>query len=122
MKNRPGPDFVGFHPSVDLDDIKLRVIQDEGLDAHEYDLWDDRANALANKPYINQQAIQPIVEPEKLTQAQMNDRIDTLLVQNNLKGDTFVRGNPGSNSQIDIEVNANDEEQNLAAIRKTLGQ
>lgn len=53
----PGPDWLGWHPSCDLDDIKLKYVQMEGLDSHDFDLWDSRARSLARKPYINEDLI-----------------------------------------------------------------
>lgn len=49
----PGADWLGWHPSVDLEDVKLQYVEQAGLDHHDFDLWGQRKRALARKPYIN---------------------------------------------------------------------
>lgn len=53
----PGADWLGWHPSVDMDDVKLKYVEMNGLDHHEFDLWGTRKGALARKPYINKDLI-----------------------------------------------------------------
>ena len=53
----PGADWLGWHPSVDLEDVKLKYVENAGLDFHDFDLWEKRKRSLANKPYINNQLI-----------------------------------------------------------------
>jgi hypothetical protein len=48
----PGPNWVGWHPHCDLEDIKLVVAQNTGIDIHDFNLWENRARALRRKPYI----------------------------------------------------------------------
>jgi len=48
----PGADWVGWHPHVDLDDIKLTVVNNVGLDMHDFNLWQGRERTLIRKPYI----------------------------------------------------------------------
>lgn len=57
----PGADWIGFHPSVDLEDVKMKAVQMEGLDYHDFDLWGDRERALAQKPYINEEVVQQMM-------------------------------------------------------------
>lgn len=97
--NLPSADWVGWHPSVDLEDIKLKVIQQQGEDMHDYDLWPSRAQALVNKPYIDQAAIAPIIEPEQLSESEMQGRIQQLLVPHGARAQVFARRS-GSNSTI----------------------
>lgn len=52
----PGADWVGWHPHVDLDDIKLTVINNVGLDMHDFNLWQSRERTLLRKPYIGSEA------------------------------------------------------------------
>jgi hypothetical protein len=39
--------------SIDYQDVKLKVIQWEGLDAHDFGIYDDRVAMLARKPYLD---------------------------------------------------------------------
>ena len=101
----PGPDWVGWHPSVDLEDIKLRVVQNLGEDMHDFNLWPSRLQALAYKPYINEAAIAPILQPEELTESQMRARIDELFVGNNMMPSVFTRSTFGNSASRGLEVN-----------------
>lgn len=53
----PGADWLGFSPSVDLQDVKMKYVEMAGLDHHNFDLWGARKKALARKPYINEELI-----------------------------------------------------------------
>jgi hypothetical protein len=49
----PDPDSAVMSENVDYQDVKLKIIQWEGLDAHDYGLYDDRIAMLARKPYLD---------------------------------------------------------------------
>jgi hypothetical protein len=53
----PRPDWIGFNPAVDLDDVKLKIVQQQGADIHDYGLWESRERMLARKPYINDEVV-----------------------------------------------------------------
>jgi len=38
---------------LDYQDVKLKIIQQEGYDAHDFNLFDDRASLLWRKPYVD---------------------------------------------------------------------
>lgn len=48
----PGGDWVGWHPNVDLSDVKAVHIQQEGLDHHNFNIWSDQLSSLHRKPFI----------------------------------------------------------------------
>jgi len=119
VESLPGPDWVGWHPSVDLDDIKLKVVQTIGEDMHSYDLWQAQAQQLEQKPYINEEAVAPILDPESLSRGEMHARINELLMVNKIKGSTFSRssfgGRPGTKVDVTIE-HQNDQDDLLKRI------
>ena len=41
-----------WHQGVDFEDVKAVMVQHEGLDRHEFNIWDDRINSLTRKPYL----------------------------------------------------------------------
>jgi len=100
----PGPDWVGWHPSVDLDDIKLKVVQELGEDMHEYDLWPQRAQRLMNKPYINDDAVAAILEPEELSREEMRDRIDQLLLADKMRGQVFTQATWEHETSVNVDL------------------
>lgn len=64
----PGADWIGFHPSVDLEDVQARYLQHEGLDHHDFDIWGDKVRSLARKPYIGPEAVQQLEPSERLSE------------------------------------------------------
>ena len=52
-KNKvPDANWVGFNPAVDIEDVKLKYIEEEGLDYHDFSIYPSRASYLHRKPYI----------------------------------------------------------------------
>lgn len=100
----PGADWVGWHPSVDLDDIKLKVVQNMGEDMHEYDLWPSRAQGLMNKPYINNEAVQAIMEPEELDSIEMQSRVEQLFNTPGVSASVFTRDTLSGDNDINMDI------------------
>ena len=42
-----------YDEALDYQDVKLKIIQQEGYDAHDFNLFDDRASLLWRKPYVD---------------------------------------------------------------------
>jgi hypothetical protein len=51
-RNAPPADWAGSNPAIDWEDIKTVMIQNEGMDTHDFNIWDDRTNSLLRKPYV----------------------------------------------------------------------
>lgn len=99
----PGADWVGWHPSVDLEDVKLQVVENLGEDMHDYDLWPSRQARMQNKAYINTQAADAILSPGDLSGIEMRSRIQDILFANHINdAQVFVRegASPTSNSSV----------------------
>lgn len=45
----PDDNWEGWQASVDLEDVKLKYLLNEGKDFHYYNLWDDRARRIRNR-------------------------------------------------------------------------
>jgi hypothetical protein len=80
----PGADWIGWNPSVDLEDVKLKTVLDLGEDMHDYNLWPAQLSRLASKPYINDEAVSPILNRQRLSQSQMISRLEDLFLGNQL--------------------------------------
>jgi hypothetical protein len=100
----PGPDWVGWHPSVDLDDIKLKVVQNLGEDMHEYDLWPSDARGLANRPYINDDAVREVMAPEDMSNVDQQARLRELFSVEGLQYSMFTRNTMSGDSKTEIEI------------------
>ena len=48
----PDESWIGWDAKVDLEDVKMNFVRQEGYDFHDYDLWEDRLYAMTRKPYL----------------------------------------------------------------------
>tara|TARA_R110002020_G_scaffold268819_4_gene484135 strand:- start:9710 stop:13723 length:4014 start_codon:yes stop_codon:yes gene_type:complete len=53
----PSPNWVGWRPDIDLEDIKLKQITAMGRDHHDFDIFSSRVRVMNRKPYIDNSAI-----------------------------------------------------------------
>jgi len=51
-KPMPGPDWVGWHKDVDVNDIKVKYVENLGADVHDYDMWDSQVRRNSRRPYL----------------------------------------------------------------------
>lgn len=51
-RQAPPAGWAGSDPAIDWDDIKAVLVQNEGTDTHDYNIWDDRTQSLLRKPYV----------------------------------------------------------------------
>jgi len=86
----PGADWLGWHPSVDMDDVKIKYVEMAGLDHHDFDLWGSRRKALARKPYIN---------TELINQMSAQADLDNIFIAK-ANAKAIARSQEGSNVQI----------------------
>jgi hypothetical protein len=49
----PGPGWVGWQQGADLTDVQAIQIRSEGMESHDFNIWDDRLASLSRKPYLN---------------------------------------------------------------------
>lgn len=52
----PDASFVGFDPRVDLEEVKYKVAQKEGIDVHDIGMWESVETGMSRKPYLDQAA------------------------------------------------------------------
>ena len=99
----PGPDWVGWSPQTDLEDIKLKIVQEEGRNQFEYDLWPDRARAVARRPIIGE-AVQELRSSDT-SPDELRSRIDNILLTNEIKRSQVhisPTGSPGARINMEF--------------------
>ncbi len=103
----PGPDWIGFHPQVDLEEIKLKVVKNEGLNIHDFNLWQSDELNAARKPALegaSEELVSSIIESESRSPIEIQKEVRKLLSELGI----------GSNAQIFIyEVSDNREEMKI---------
>lgn len=70
----PSPESIIWDPRVDLEDVKLKVVQSLGLDFHDFNLWDARARSLLRKPYLEnvEEELYEITDEEEIRRQLQN--------------------------------------------------
>jgi hypothetical protein len=91
----PGPNWVGWHPAVDLDDIKLKVVQNAGLDHHAFNLWESDVRAAAYKPYLDDAAEELLTleaPAEDKTPTEIQIEVENMLGELGIAGQVTIYG------------------------------
>jgi uncharacterized protein (UPF0335 family) len=50
----PGPDWAGWRPDFNLEDIKVKVVRNLGLDMNDFNFWDDDVEASKYAPDLSE--------------------------------------------------------------------
>jgi hypothetical protein len=103
MNPLPRPDWIGFNPAVDLDDVKLKIVQQRGADIHDYGLWESRERMLARKPYINDEVVDQMFNDDPTTARRKV--YNTLRAFGIPDADIRVSNHLGSASRNDVMLN-----------------
>jgi|GEM_PF-2332354 len=101
----PDPGWIGWNPNVDLDDMKVKAVQDSGLDMSDFNFWSDDVVSSSYLPDISpagndvflhgpqfsgyqqmQQNIQAVLEGQGLTDVEIR-------IMPNEQGNTNVKFN-----------------------------
>jgi hypothetical protein len=48
----PPVSWVGYHPGVEMDDIKVKYVDELGKDIHDFGLWESQLRRVARQPYL----------------------------------------------------------------------
>lgn len=51
-KPMPSVDWIGWHKDVDIEDIKVKYVDNMAADVHDYDMWDSQVRSVSRKPYL----------------------------------------------------------------------
>jgi hypothetical protein len=65
--NVPRRSWIGWNPDVDMQDVQAIHIQTQGLDNHDFNIWEDRINTLSRKPYLKGSHRELVSQPMDIT-------------------------------------------------------
>jgi hypothetical protein len=51
-KPLPGPDWIGWHKDVDIEDVKVKYIDNSSQETHDYDVWNSQVRRASRRPYL----------------------------------------------------------------------
>jgi len=119
----PGPDWVGWHPAVDLDDIKLKVVENAGLDMHDFDLWESDARAAVHREYL-EDAAKELVEVETpkdgRTEAETQQEIEKILADLGILGQVHVYALSSNEDENTYTIQLEISEDRRAEVKEVL--
>jgi hypothetical protein len=102
----PGEDSDALNENLDYQDVKLKIVQQEGYDAHDFNLFDDRSSVLWRKPYIDG-AVRELTSGDGRTQEQMRQAIESMMLAvGNKNPDVRVTSQAAPRSRANVRVDA----------------
>ena len=111
----PDEGWIGWDPRVDLEDVKMKFVRQEGYDFHDYDLWEDRLYAMTRKPYLNEATNQLSMESSESPE-NVQARLRQLLQSYDPDMVTVIPTLNGG--RVDLTINDNQKDRYHSAIRR----
>jgi hypothetical protein len=93
---------------LDYQDVKLKIVQQEGYDEHDFNLFDDRSSLLWRKPYI-EGAVQELTSGDGRSQDELRVAVETMMLaagKGNANADVRTTARPSQNEHASIRVDA----------------
>lgn len=121
------PDDVNsplYNPDIDYEDVKLKIIQQEGYDAHDFGLFDDRAALLWRKPYVDG-AIRELTGGDHKSVEQIRKSVEDVIVAANDKNPQVIITSSQakrSRGNVRVDVDIDQQKQLLQNIRRNPDQ
>lgn len=102
-----------YNPAIDYEDVKLKIIQQEGYDAHDFGLFDDRAAVLWRKPYIDG-AVRELTGADRKSVEDIRQSVEAMIVEAHDKNPkVMLTSNQANrdrgNVRVDVELEQNDQ-------------
>ncbi len=105
--------------NLDYQDVKLKIVQQEGYDAHDFNLFDDRASQLWRKPYV-EGAVQELTSNDNRSSEQLRVAVEQMmLAAGNQNPDVRMTGGsaPKSGATVKVDAQIDNEEDVLRDMR-----
>jgi hypothetical protein len=101
----PRADWVGWHPSVDLEDIKLKTVMELGEDMHDHGFYDAQLRALGGKPFLDD-AVDELLDAQRGNDYQSRRMINEIFSSRRIQADIGIskQWGPGSRPQVSIDL------------------
>jgi len=115
----PSANWVGWHPDVDIDDVKYKVVKNEGMDIHDFNLWESQGRQLERRPYVptiedihknnNLSSLQNILHDELVNQGFVGTRINIVRTPSS-----------ADNIKLKLNIKRNRKSEYAASMRETI--
>jgi hypothetical protein len=113
-------DSAALNADLDYQDVKLKIVQQEGYDEHDFNLFDDRASLLWRKPYVDG-AVQELTSGDNRSTEQLRMSVEQMLIAaGNLNPDvrTVASAAPQSRASVRVDAQIDNEEDVLRDMRR----
>lgn len=109
----PGPGSPLWEQGIDYEDVKLKIIQNEGYDYHDFNIYDDRAALLWRKPYITG-AVRELTSSGSQSSERIRQTVERIILEGQDKNPQVVATGgptrvPGSNVSITVDEQGDKE-------------
>jgi hypothetical protein len=116
-KPLPGADWIGWHKDVDINDIKVKYVNNLGGEIHDYDMWESQVRRVSRKPYLEGSDLFMYEDPAGITN-NMYTNIGFGLMNKGLFNSSY---NQYENSRAEILYNDNRDTEIKMLMLQSLG-
>lgn len=109
-----------YNPAIDYEDVKLKIVQQEGYDEHDFGLFDDRAALLWRKPYIDG-AIRELTGSDRKSVEQVRKSVEEMIMAAHDKSPQVIYTSNQANrsrGNVRVDVDMDQQDQLLQDIRR----
>jgi very-short-patch-repair endonuclease/endonuclease YncB( thermonuclease family) len=115
------PDSQIFNNNLDYEDVKLKIIKNEGYDAHDFNIFDDRAAMLWRKPYVDGAVSALTSGDASQSGEQIRRSVEQLMIQANNKNSTakvVTQSSRVDRNNVKINIDVDQQEKLMKDIRR----
>jgi hypothetical protein len=114
------PGFQAYDPNLDYQDVKLKIVQQEGYDAHDFNLFDDRSSQLWRKPYVDG-AVRELTSGDSRSQEQIRQAVEQMMIASGTTNPDVrhtSRKAHRARGHVNVDVDIDDEQELLTDMRR----
>jgi hypothetical protein len=110
----PRASWLGWHPLSNMDDIKVKTLDAEGIEAHDFGLgWMQQRRRMANAPYLqgipaldmNKPSEEPLLSPRGAGRSEVRSALDNAIRAIGLNGNVLVTQDEAGPDGVILSIN-----------------
>ena len=115
----PEPGSEAYDPQIDYEDVKVKMLMQEGYDLHDFNIYDDRANMVWRKPYLDG-AIRELTSGGNKTVEDTRRAVEEIMLAHDVDSKVVATGHRTDNpySTVNITYHEKPEERILRDMRQ----
>jgi hypothetical protein len=115
----PEPGSPSWSYAVDYEDVKLKIVQQEGYDYHDFNFYDDRAALLWRKPYLDG-VIRELTSGENRSAEQIRSAVEQIIMSGHDRNPTvYAVSHPSRNATGNLYIDAEVDDDNRKLLRRS---